>query len=177
MCVLAVLWIVNELCNRKLLRSDVMVGKRLPLALQYQNVQNLLFFIGMTLAVGAVNECGVLPTLQDFAEAHCSNICVLGAASAAASSVFGNVPILLGNMATFAQGTVEGTPFAPDGLFWPLLSYCTAVGGSMLTLGTMGGFALWRMEGIQLRWYARHILPKVFLGFLVGLAAFWVTGL
>ena len=177
LCVLGVLWIVNELCNRKLLRSDVMVGKRLPLALQYQNVQNLLFFIGMTLAVGAVNECGVLPTLQDFAEAHCSNIYVLGAASAAASSVFGNVPILLGNMATFAQGTVEGTPFAPDGLFWPLLSYCTAVGGSMLTLGTMGGFALWRMEGIQLRWYARHILPKAFLGFLVGLAAFWVTGL
>jgi len=38
LCVLSVLWIVNELCNHRLLQSDVMVKKRNPLALQYQNV-------------------------------------------------------------------------------------------------------------------------------------------
>ena len=33
MCVLSLLWIVNELCNRSLLGSDQMVRKRLPLSL------------------------------------------------------------------------------------------------------------------------------------------------
>ncbi len=173
LCVLSVLWIVDELCNRHLLR-DMMVRKRAPMALQYQNIQNMLFFIGMTLAVGAVNESGMLPAFCRWTTEHVPNIYVTGVASGLASAFVGNVPMMLGNMATFAHesGIQE---FAPDGTFWPLLSYCTAVGGSLLAAGTMGGFALWRLEEIRPGWYVRHILPKVSLGFVAGLLVFWLV--
>lgn len=56
---LALLWMVNELCNRQLLGSDKMVLRRLPMALQYANLQNILYFVGLTLMFGAVSEAGV----------------------------------------------------------------------------------------------------------------------
>ncbi|MBR1593546.1 MAG: sodium:proton antiporter [Alloprevotella sp.] len=173
LCVLGVLWIVDELCNRNLLRADVMVSKRAPMALQYQNKQNMLFFIGMTLAVGAVNESGLLPTFCRWTTEHVPSIYLTGLASGLASAFAGNVPMMLGNIAAFTheEGIAE---FAKDGTFWPLLSYCTAVGGSLLAAGTMGGFALWRMEGIKPGWYVRHMLPKVALAFAVGLFVFWL---
>ena len=35
LCVLSVLWIVNEIFNRKLMRVDAMIHRRIPLVLQY----------------------------------------------------------------------------------------------------------------------------------------------
>ncbi|MBR1733039.1 MAG: sodium:proton antiporter, partial [Alloprevotella sp.] len=172
LCVLSVLWIVNELCNRHLLRSDMMVRRRNPLALQYQNIQNILFFIGMTLAVGAVNESGVLPDFHRWTTEYIGNIYIIGIASAAASAVFNNVSVMLGNIAAFSHA--DDAAFAQNGAFWPLLSYCTAMGGSLMTIGTMGGFALWRMEGVTLRWYVRHFLPKALAGFIAGGLVFWL---
>lgn len=170
--VLSVLWIVNELCNRHLLQADVMVRRRQPLALQYQNIQNILFFIGMTLAVGAVNESGLLPDFCAWATRYVHNIYAVGTSAAALSAFAGNVPTMLANIAAFSHAT--GAEYAQNGLFWPLLSYCTAVGGSALAAGTLAGFALWRMEGVTLRWYVRHFLPKLLIGFFVGLGVFYL---
>ena len=39
LCVLSVLWVVNELMNRKLINADRMSEKRVPLALQYGAIQ------------------------------------------------------------------------------------------------------------------------------------------
>ena len=53
--------------------------------------------------------------------------------------------------------------------FWPLLSYTTAMGGTLLSTGTIAGLLLMRMEGVTFSWYLRHITPKVLAGFAVGL--------
>ena len=58
--------------------------------------------------------------------------------------------------------------------FWPLLSYTTAVGGSLLATGTITGLVLMRMENVSLKWYATHVMPKVFAGWLAGLAVLFV---
>ena len=55
-----------------------------------------------------------------------------------------------------------------DGYIWPLLSYATAMGGSMLLTASISGVMLMRMEDITFRWYLRHIAPKVIAGFFVG---------
>lgn len=176
LCVLSVLWIVNELCNRLLMTSDMMVGKRKPMALQYQNVQHMLFFIGLTFAIGAVNETGILPNFCRWTLEHVHNIYILGAASAFVAAFFNNVATLLSCMVTFGNATGDAA-FAADGLFWPFLSYCTAMGGAMLTTGSLAGYALWRMEGVPYHWYVRHFFPKVLAGFAVGAVVFWVETL
>ena len=171
LCVLGVLWIVNEISNRHLLQVDMMVRTRKPLALQYQNIQNILFYLGMTLAVGAVKESGVLPDFYHWMVQNIPNIYIVGVVSGIMSAVFNNVSVMLANIVTFSH--VTNPSFVQDGIYWPLLSYCTAMGGSLLTIGTMAGFALWRMEGVTLRWYVRHFLPKILAGFLVGGVVFF----
>ena len=173
MCVLSLLWIVNELCNRSLLGSDQMVRKRLPLALQYVNIQNLLFFIGLTLMFGAATETGLLQKgFTWLASAGDSMAYGVGIAGGLLSGVLGNVTTLLGLTAFFEHPNLASV--ANPAHFWPLLSYTTAVGGSLLATGTITGLVLMRMENVSLKWYATHVMPKVFAGWLAGLAVFFV---
>lgn len=180
MCVLGLLWIVNEVCNRQLLSSDTMVRRRLPMALQYANVQNILFFIGVALMFGAVCETGALAPLARAAAtcAEGAGLYVLNAAAALASAVFGNVPALVGGVCLFHQaGDTLPAALRAGGDFWPLLSYATAVGGSLLSTGTVAGYLLMRMEDVSFGWYLRHITPKVAAGYLSGLAVLWLVSL
>ena len=64
--------------------------------------------------------------------------------------------------------------FTRDGVFWPLLSYTTAVGGSLLSIGSLAGYALMRMEDVTLRWYVRHFAGKVLAGWIAGLLVFYI---
>ena len=173
MCVLSLLWIVNELCNRSLLGSDQMVRKRQPLALQYVNIQNLLFFIGLTLMFGAATETGLLQKGYSWlASAGDYMAYGTGIIGGLLSGVLGNVATLLGLTALFEQPDLAAAT-NPD-FFWPLLSYTTAVGGSLLATGTITGLVLMRMENVSLKWYATHVMPKVFAGWLAGLAVLFI---
>lgn len=157
-----------------------MVKKRLPMALQYISIQHILFFIGLTLAFGAIKETGVLDQFFEWSTMKLHNIYIIGAAMGCVSAVFNNVTTVLANISVFAPDLVkshselEGS-FGKDGLFWPLLSYSTAVGSSLLSIGTMAGFALMRMEGVKLRWYLRHISGKILAGWIVGFMVFYFT--
>ena len=181
LCVLALLWIFNELCNRSLLHSDQMVKKRLPVALQYANIQNILFFIGLTLTLGAVTETGVFADFFNWLTHHLTdNEYVISGIMGLLSSVLNNVTVVLGNIAIFSQDVAQTHPyfdklFSVNGTFWPLLSYTSAMGGSLLSIGSLAGYALMRMENVTLRWYIRHFAPKVLAGLIVGLIVFYLT--
>ena len=181
LCVLALLWIVNELCNRSLLHSDQMVKKRLPMALQYSNIQNILFFIGLTLTLGAVTETGCISDFFNWLTNHLTdNVYIIGVVMGLLSSVLNNVTTLLGSIAMFSQDAIQSHPeigylFAQDGSFWPLLSYTTAMGGSLFSIGSLAGYAFMRMENVSFRWYIRHFAGKVLAGWLVGLVVFYLT--
>ena len=170
LCVLALLWIVNELCNRQLLGSDKMILRRLPMALQYANLQNMLYFIGIVLMFGAVKETGMLRWLYQVLNLQDSNIYVIGLLSTVLSALLGNVPTLVGSVALFTHAT-SGTLSSlveTNGYMWSLMSYSTAIGGSMLLTASISGVLLMRMEGVTFGWYLRHIMPKVIVGYIVG---------
>lgn len=166
-CVLALLWMVNELCNRQLLGSDKMVLRRLPMALQYANLQNVLYFVGLTLMFGAVAETGIF----HYMSAQANNVITLtpcvAFVGAVLSALFGNVPVLLGSVDILSQLNIPHVLTTDVGL-WPALSYATSMGGSMLLTGSIAGVLLMRMEGLSFRWYLRHITPKVVAGYAVG---------
>ena len=180
LCVLSLLWIVNELCNRPMLHSDQMVQKRLPAALQYINSQNILFFIGLTLTMGAVSETGCLSTFFMWLTNHLDNIYLVSIVMGFLSAVLNNVTTVLANISIFTQDVVYSHPdyeelFSQNGKFWPLLSYTTAMGGSLLSIGSLAGYALMRMENVSLRWYIRHFAGKVLAGWLVGMLVFYLA--
>ncbi len=171
LCVLALLWIVNELCNRTLLQSDLMVRKRTPLALQYANLQNILYFIGLTLMFAALTETGALRMLLTFIHEHVPCDYVIAPVLGGISAFLGNLPVVLGSISLFHPYEAAGAmgSIAGGSNFWPLLSYTTAMGGTLLSTGTIAGLLLMRMEGVTFSWYLRHITPKVLAGFAAGL--------
>lgn len=180
LCVLSLLWIVNELCNRTLMHSDLMVKKRLPMALQYISIQHILFFIGLTLAFGAINETGLTDRFFEWNVSRLNNEYLIATMMGGLSAIVGNVTTVLGNINIFSPDMMRAHPemataFTENGIFWPLLSFATAMGGILFSIGSMAGYALMRMEGVTLRWYIRHFAPKVIAGWIVGLAVFYLT--
>ncbi|MEG1579866.1 MAG: SLC13 family permease [Bacteroidaceae bacterium] len=183
LCVLSLLWVVNEFYNRKLLSSDQMVLRRLPIALQYGNIQTILFFIGITLAIGAIKETGALHGAAQWCNSYVHNIYIMSLCLGAISSVLDSIVLVLSNISIFpvlqpgemAQGATDlsySSAFTKDGSFWSLLGYCSALGGCVLTIGSMSGYALMKMEKISIAWYIRHISGKVILGWLLGLVVY-----
>lgn len=181
LCVLSLLWIVNELCNHMLLGSEQMTAKRQPMALQYTNIQNMLYFIGLTLALGAVTEAGVFKNCFLWLTEHLNDdLYIIASIMGLVSGAVNSVTAVLANISIFTQDLVQAHPdyemaFAQNGTFWPLLSFSSAMGGSMLTIGTMAGFVLMRMERVTLEWYVRNVTGKVFVGWIVGLVVFYFT--
>ena len=92
LCVLSVLWIVNEIFNRKLMNMDAMVERRTPRVLQYGVIQMILFVMGMILAVGVVKETGAFYDLSSWigtSEEH-PNVWLHGVAAGVLSTVLDN---------------------------------------------------------------------------------------
>ncbi len=175
LCVVAVLWVVNELCNRTLMYSDRMSSRRFPTALQYANVQNMMLFTGLILAIAAVRETGALDTLASILAPHGGHMYLSGVVQGLLAALVGNVTSLIGGLAVYNTPLfTDAMPeaFATDGLFWPWLSLCTSLGGAMILGGTVAGIFFERMEKAPLSWYLRHCTPRVIAGWIAASAVF-----
>ena len=105
MCVLSVLWVVNEIFNRKLMRIDKMTSYRQPLALQYGVIQMMLFVLGIMLAIAVVQETGAIRWLANLCDSYIGNMWVMGAIIGCISSVLDNFATA---MSFISFHTVEG---------------------------------------------------------------------
>lgn len=177
LCVLAFVWMVHELLNSSLLSAGQMSNMRKPLALQYDTLQNILYFLGIYMSLSAVVETGALKDLLVYLSNSVASTSCLNVTLGLLSAFFGNVCTLITSVSLFAQDSAALNPsfqsyFSVDGVFWPLLSYTTSFGGSLLTIGSVSGFSLMKMEGVTISWYFRHLTFKVLAGWITGLIVF-----
>lgn len=172
LCVLSVLWVVNEAFNRKLMAADQMAQRRIPRALQYGAIQQLLFVMGIMLAMGGMSETGVLVDIAGaIFQMFGSHIWVIAFMSGLLSSVVDTFTVAMTNISFFPVG--DGM-FGQNGIYWTLIAFCTAIGGTLLSVGSTSGIALMRTEQMSLLWYLRHITGKVLIGMLFGLLVLYV---
>jgi len=184
LCVLSVLWVVNEAVNRKLINADQMIQRRTPRVLQYGVLQQLLFVIGIILAVGVLNETGAVYTLAQWCDDRIHNIWIMGVLAGllgsvvdtfAASALFLSMhevvdPLRLG----LWLDTDYVSQFLQNGLYWKVIAYSTAMGGNILLLGSASGLALMKMERVHVGWYFRNAGAAALAGWLIGLAVMWL---
>lgn len=163
LCVLAVLWVVNEIINRKLLRADdtTTISNRIPRVLQYGTIQMALFVLGMMLAIGVIQEIGVIEQLSVVFDENVHNIWIVGVLAGAMSCVLDNFTTAISFF--YLHGNVD-----LNGEYWKIIAYCTIVGGNVLCIGSAGGLALMRAERIHVGWYLRNVGLKVVVGGLLG---------
>ncbi len=171
LCVLSVLWVVNEAFNRKLIDSGLMSSRRIPHALQYGAIQQMLFVMGIMLGMGVVTETGVWADVADWFDTYIHDVWLIGIGAGLLSSIVDSFTIAISNISLYKIGVGD---ISVNGAYWSIIAYSTAVGGCLLSVGSISGIALMKMEHVKLGWYVKHLTPKVFLGWIVGFIVLWL---
>lgn len=184
LCVLSLLWVVNEVVNRKLMNADQRIQRRMPRVLQYGVIQMMLFVMGIMLAIGVVQETGAIKWCSEWCDYNIHNIWILGIISgiistvldnfASAMSLFSLYPILDASTLNHWVDSDYMMSFVQNGAYWKIISYCTAVGGSIMSIGSLSGLALIKMEKVHVGWYIRNFGVKVLIGWLLGLGVLYL---
>ena len=168
---LGVLWTVTELMH---IKKDSKHRRSLSVisVLQKVDTASVLFFLGILMAVAALQEVGHLNTVADFLNDSMSgNIYTINVSIGLLSAIVDNVPLVAA-----AQGmypVVESGDFAQSGIFWQFLAYCAGTGGSALIIGSAAGVAVMGLEKISFGWYIKKISLYAIVGYLAGAATYY----
>ena len=163
---LGILWTVTELLHKG--RSpETREALSVSSALQRVDASSVLFFLGILLAISALESDGVLTGIAGWMNRRIGNVSVITLAIGLSSSVVDNVPLVAA-----AQGMYPLSTFATDHHFWLFLAYCAGTGGSILIIGSAAGIAVMGSERISFGWYFRRLSFPAVLGYLAGAAAY-----
>lgn len=170
---LGVLWVVTEILHKN---KSLQVKKEHSVigVLSKIDVPSVLFFMGILLAVAALQSAGQLTDLAGWLDVNLkavfgekAQIYVLNIIIGLLSSIVDNVPLVAG-----AMGMYPMTVFPQDHLFWEFLAYCAGTGGSCLIIGSAAGVAMMGLLKIDFFWYLKKISFLALAGYLAGAAVF-----
>jgi Na+/H+ antiporter NhaD/arsenite permease-like protein len=135
---------------------------------------SVLFFLGILLAVGALQEAGHLILAADWLRVSLNDVYLIDLAIGLLSAIVDNVPLVAASMGMYdvvpaAAVTDAWTGmFVQDGIFWQFLAYCAGTGGSALIIGSAAGVAVMGLERIDFVWYLKKISLLAVLGYFAG---------
>lgn len=179
---LGIFWVYLEIFyNRK---TDIAFNKqlRVPYALRKIDLSTILFFLGILMAVAALEAIGVLNTLSHFLDQQIHNVYFVSIIIGFLSSIIDNVPLVAAAMGMYPVLTPAAAATMPEahymanfvqnGSFWELVAYCAGTGGSILIIGSAAGVVAMGLEKINFLWYLKHISWVAVLGFFAGLGVY-----
>jgi len=163
---LSVIWIMTEILHRK---KNVEHKKALSIVgiLERIDTPSILFFLGILMAVAALQIGGHLLQLSKILDSNFDSIYVINALIGILSSIIDNVPMVAG-----AMGMYPLEVYPVDHNFWELLAYCAGTGGSMLIIGSAAGVAIMGIFKIDFIWYLKKISFVALLGYLAGIGMY-----
>ncbi|MEO1486700.1 MAG: sodium:proton antiporter NhaD [Bacteroidota bacterium] len=143
-------------------------------ALTKIELPSILFFLGILMAVAALESLGLL---FNFAEGLKQGTPLLGTETAGTqisdlvvillgvgSAVIDNVPLVAASLGMFSEPL--------DNPLWHFIAYSAGTGGSMLIIGSAAGVVAMGMEKIDFFWYLKKIAWLAALGFVAGAICF-----
>jgi Na+/H+ antiporter NhaD/arsenite permease-like protein len=139
---------------------------------------SVLFFLGILLAVGALQEAGHLIVAAEGLRAGLNDVFLIDLAIGLLSAVVDNVPLVAASMGMYdvvpaaAATDAWSAMFVEDGIFWQFLAYCAGTGGSALIIGSAAGVAVMGLERIDFMWYLKRISLLAVLGYFAGAGVF-----
>lgn len=163
---LGALWLLTELIHRK---KDEEQKKQLSVlrALERMDVPSVLFFLGILLAVGVLQNTGILMGVANWLNGITQNETIIVSIFGIISAIVDNVPLVAATMAMYPLDL-----HAMDSGFWILLAFCSGTGGSLLIIGSAAGVAAMGLEKIPFGWYLKNITWLAFAGYVAGILSF-----
>ena len=166
MLVLGFIWVASEMIHSD---KDETERKRFTAsyALSRIDTPSILFFLGILLAVGALESTGVLRSLADILNRTVGNLDSIVLLIGVVSAVVDNVPIVAA-----AMGMYDLQTYGVDDKLWTFLAYCSGTGGSLLVIGSAAGVAVMSMEKLSFGWYLRKLSWLALVGYVAGAIVF-----
>lgn len=163
---LGLMWVITTFLHK---RKDAEHAARYTVARALQKVDtpSILFFLGILLAVSALQSYGILKDLAMFLSGTLKNDYLIGISLGLLSAVVDNVPLVAAS-----QGMYDLNTYPTDHFFWEFLALTTGTGGSALIIGTAAGVAVMGIEHINFMWYLKKISWLALLGFVAGILVF-----
>jgi Na+/H+ antiporter NhaD/arsenite permease-like protein len=125
---------------------------------------SILFFLGILLAVAALESLGLLFNFAEGLNVAIPNTDIVVGLLGIGSAIIDNVPLVAASMGMFSM--------APDDPVWHLIAYSAGTGGSMLIIGSAAGVVAMGMEKIDFFWYLKKIAWLALIGFIGGFITF-----
>jgi Na+/H+ antiporter NhaD/arsenite permease-like protein len=166
MLALGLMWVITTLLHKDKpegARENVSVAK----ALEKVDSPSILFFLGILLAVSAIESAGILKASANFLTTHLKNDYLIGISLGLFSSIIDNVPLV-----SAAQGMYDLHTYTVDHTFWTFLALTTGSGGSAIIIGSAAGVAVMGIERISFVWYLKKISWLALLGFISGILVY-----
>lgn len=184
---LGVIWVLTEILYDRRRGMEESIQNRVSNVLKHIDMPTILFFLGILMAVGALQSAGILTDMAHWLDKHLHEPFALAGLIGVLSSVIDNVPLVAACMGMYpvadaATAAASADPaymqnFVADGLFWHLLSYGAGVGGSLLIIGSAAGVVAMGLEKIEFGWYLRKITPLALAGYAAGMLVIWLQHL
>jgi len=164
---LGILWLITDILHYPYEQRKHL---RIPYILTRIDTSGILFFLGILLAVNALETIGVLESFARILSHHIASVPLLATFIGLISAVIDNVPLVA---ATRGMYSLEQFPI--DTPLWHLIAYAAGTGGSLLILGSSAGIALMGMEKVSFAAYLKKATFPVLLGYLGGMASYLLT--
>ena len=125
---------------------------------------SILFFLGILMAVGALESVGILFDFAGYINEVIPNSDIVIILLGHLSALIDNVPLVAASIGMF--------PNPIDDPLWHGIAYSAGTGGSMLIIGSAAGVVAMGMEKIDFFWYIKNITILAMVGFWAGYVTF-----
>jgi Na+/H+ antiporter NhaD/arsenite permease-like protein len=159
---LAIIWVITGIIHNDKNEQD---RKHFSVAYALRKIDTpgILFFLGILLAIAALESTGQLLKTAAWLDNNLKDQNAIAITMGLFSSIIDNVPLVAASM-----GMYDLKHFPADHYFWEFLAYSTGTGGSVLIIGSAAGIAAMGIEKINFIWYLKRISWLALSGFLTG---------
>jgi NhaD family Na+/H+ antiporter len=159
---LGLMWIITEVIHSGKDEEDRM-NYTVAYALRKIDTPSILFFLGILLAIAALESVGQLTLAASWMDKTIKDQNLIVMSIGLLSAVVDNVPLVAASQGMYDLGT-----YPTDHYFWEFLAYCTGTGGSILIIGSAAGVAAMGLEKIDFIWYFKKIGWLALIGYIAG---------
>lgn len=174
----SLLWIYTEILYNHKNQLDENLKLRVSKVLGRIDFSTLMFFLGILLAVDALQSVGFLQQASVFMAQKLPNVYAQGYIIGLLSAIVDNVPLVAATIGMYPvldptavstmMDPVYMQNFVEDGIFWHFLAYCAGVGGSSLIIGSAAGVVFMGLEKVSFGWYLKRISLIALIGYTAG---------
>ncbi|MDO5664303.1 MAG: sodium:proton antiporter NhaD [Bacteroidia bacterium] len=174
----SLLWIYTEILYNRKDQLNESLKLRVSKVLGRIDFSTLMFFLGILLAVDALQSAGLLQQASVYMAKHLPNVYAQGYTIGLLSAIVDNVPLVAAaigmypvldpSIASTMSDPVFMQNFVEDGVFWHFIAYCAGVGGSILIIGSAAGVVFMGLEKVSFGWYLKRISLIALIGYTLG---------